>query len=148
MDTNNGPANISSHRHSSKDKSNPSQLQISSNMLSQDSIQHYVEDAEKEAAIERKRLAQQESERKQYASQIISQTSGQSQDQQRQHNGNSSANQITQFSFGKAATKNRFGRPTDGSSRKERLHELLEKTEQYTRFILQQNLKHHKAQQK
>ena len=44
--------------------------------------------------------------------------------------------------------KNKFGKIVDGSTQKERLLDLLEKTEQYTRFILQQNLKHHQAQQK
>ena len=119
---------------------------MSQNMLSQDSIQHYVEDAEKEAVQERKRLALQESERKQYASQIISQTSHKS--QEKQPNAAADANQINPYSFGKVMTKSRFGKHSDGSTKKERLQDLLQKTEQYTRFILQQNLKHHKAQQK
>lgn len=46
--------------------------EIHKQMLSQDSIAHYVEDAEKEAILERKRLALQVSERKQFANAIIS----------------------------------------------------------------------------
>lgn len=48
---------------------------VSQQLLSQDSIAHYVEDAEFETQEERKRLALQESERKQFANAIISQTS-------------------------------------------------------------------------
>ena len=141
--TNNGPTNVSAARPNSRDRANPSSLQMANNMLSQDSIQHYVEDAEKEAQKERKRLALQESERKQYANQIISQTSHNSNEHQPADN--RALNQVNKFSFGKTAPKGKFGRqPTDGTSRKERLHELLEKTEQYTKFILQQNLMHHK----
>lgn len=44
--------------------------------------------------------------------------------------------------------KSRFGRQSDSTSKKERLQDLLEKTEQYTRFILQQNLKSHREQQR
>ena len=49
----------------------------SQQFLSQGSIAHYVEDAELETQQERKRLALQVSERKQFANAIISQTSHQ-----------------------------------------------------------------------
>ena len=48
----------------------------------------------------------------------------------------------------KCVKKGAFGRITDNISKKERLDDLLEKIEQYTRFILQQNIKTHKAQQR
>lgn len=48
----------------------------------------------------------------------------------------------------KCGKKAAFGRNTDNNSKKERLDDLLEKIEQYTRFILQQNMKTHKAQQR
>ena len=36
----------------------------------------------------------------------------------------------------------------DGSNKSDRLDDLIERVEQYTRFILHQNLRHHKSQQK
>ena len=57
----------------SASKQNP--LVLSQAIMSQDSIQHYVEDAEKEAILERRRLQIQEAERKKFANQIISQSS-------------------------------------------------------------------------
>jgi len=47
-----------------------------------------------------------------------------------------------------STNKKLFGKFVDGSSKKDRLEELLERTEQYTRFILQQNVNHHHEQQK
>jgi len=114
--------------------------------MSQDSIKHYVQDGEKETILERRRLELQEQERKQYAHQIISQTShcddAPAQDSDRQAN-------PSFIKPSKNGAKGRFGRqPADSSTKKERLQDLLEKTEKYTRFVLQQNHKHHKAQQK
>ena len=54
-------------------------------------------------------------------------------------------NSLNQLKCGK---KGAFGRNTDSNNKKERLEDLLEKIEQYTRFILQQNMKTHKAQQR
>ena len=92
---------------------------------------------------ERKRLELQERERREFANVIISQTSD------RHQNGpqGSSANMKSglKFDFGMSAPKNKFGRKDDSSSREERLNELLEKIEQYTKFILNQNFKHHKS---
>ena len=48
----------------------------------------------------------------------------------------------------KCGKKGAFGRNTGSNNKKERLEDLLEKIEQYTRFILQQNMKTHKAQQR
>lgn len=36
----------------------------------------------------------------------------------------------------------------DGSNKQDRLEDLIERVEQYTRFILHQNLRHHKTQQR
>ena len=113
--------------------------------MSQGSIEHYVADGEKEAIEERRRLALQESERKQFANAIISQGSL-NHDEAKQ--GPSAGQNNLTFNFGKPAPKGRFGRKEDSSTKQERLTELLSKTAQYTRFILQQNLAHHKAQSK
>jgi SNF2 family DNA or RNA helicase len=117
-------------------------------MLSQDSLANYAEDAEKEAILERKRLALQDSERKQFANAIISQTSHHNENGNQAVETGPTPNQGLVFSFGKSAPKNRFGRKDSGSTKKERLEELLQKTEQYTKFILQQNIKHHRAMQR
>lgn len=121
-------------------------LKESQQMMSQNSLANYMEDADKEALLERKRLALQDSERKEFANAIISQASHQNE------NGNqdveSGPNQSLVFSFGKSAPKNKFGRKDESSTKKDRLEELLRKTEQYTKFILQQNLKHHRAHQR
>jgi hypothetical protein len=101
-------------------------------MLSQDSLKHYVEDAEKETLMERKRLVQREHERRQFANKIINKSVG----PETVKNGanvpfeNNALSTIRQ-------TKKTFGKFTDGSSKKDRLQDLLEKTEQYTKFILQ-----------
>lgn len=54
-------------------------------------------------------------------------------------------NSLNQLKCGK---KGAFGRNTDTHNKKERLDELLEKIEDYTRFILQQNIRTHKHQQR
>ena len=55
------------------------------------------------------------------------------------------ANSLSSIS---STNKKLFGKFVDGSSKKDRLAELLERTGQYTRFILQQNAHHYHAQQK
>lgn len=44
--------------------------------------------------------------------------------------------------------KKKFGKFSDGSTAKNRLSELLDKTEQYTRFILKQNYLHRSQKEK
>ena len=93
-------------------------LQVSQALMSQDSIQHYVQDGEKETILERRRLDLQEQERIQFAQQIISQTS------HRDEPAATEADKVANPSFiqpAKNGAKGRFGRQTDGSSRKERL---------------------------
>lgn len=41
-----------------------------------------------------------------------------------------------------------FGKYVDGTDKKDRLTQLIEKVEDYTRFVLTQNLKHHRAQER
>lgn len=69
----NGSGSHALHENTSASKQ--AHLQVVGPLMSQDSIMHYVEDAEKETLLERKRLALQESQRKEYAHQIISQAS-------------------------------------------------------------------------
>ena len=93
-------------------------------MLSQDSIKNYVENAEKETQEERRRLELQDSQRKQYAKKIISANGN---DQTMQHNALSSLNNTKKKLFGKFA---------DGTSKNDRLNDLLAKVEDYSKFIL------------
>lgn len=44
--------------------------------------------------------------------------------------------------------KKLFGKIANGTEKKDRLQDLLDKTAEYTNFVLQQNIKSHKAQQK
>lgn len=95
------------------------------NMLSQDSIKHYEEDAEKETAEERRRLELQDSQRKQFAKKMLM-------DSDEQTNQNNALS-----NFGAGNTKKKlFGKISDGSSKKDRLNDLLVKVEEYSRFIL------------
>jgi hypothetical protein len=99
---------------------------VSQNMLSQDSIKNYVEDAQKETIEERRRLELQDSQRKQFARKMLQGSTGH--DEQTNQN-----NALTNL----ASTKKKlFGKFQDGSSKKDRLNDLLHKVEEYTRFIL------------
>jgi hypothetical protein len=42
--------------------------------------------------------------------------------------------------------KKLFGKIANGTEKKDRLQDLLDKTAEYTNFVLQQNIKSHKAQ--
>jgi hypothetical protein len=48
----------------------------------------------------------------------------------------------------KTTSRKQFGKYKDGTSKGDRLEDLIERVEEYTRFILYQNLRHHKSQQK
>jgi len=48
----------------------------------------------------------------------------------------------------KNTSRKQFGKYKDGTSKGDRLEDLIERVEEYTRFILYQNLRHHKSQQK
>lgn len=48
----------------------------------------------------------------------------------------------------KNSSRKQFGKFTDGTNKQDRLTDLIERVEQYTRFILHQNLMHHKSQQR
>lgn len=41
-----------------------------------------------------------------------------------------------------------FGKYVDGTDKQDRLTQLIEKVEDYTRFVLTQNIKHHRAQER
>ena len=57
------------HAHPGPLEASPGKQQGLTTLMSQDSIQHYVQDAEKENQEERRRLQLQDSERKQFLSQ-------------------------------------------------------------------------------
>ena len=44
--------------------------------------------------------------------------------------------------------KKLFGKYVDGTDKQDRLQGLIERVEDYTRFVLMQNLKHHRAEQR
>lgn len=101
-------------------------------MFSQESIEHYVKESQKETVEERKRLEKRENERRLFASRML---------EQEDPTG-------MKGHFDMPKQKKVFGKTVaDEGSTKDRLAQLLQKTEQYTRFILQQNMKHHRAQQ-
>ena len=106
-------------------------------MLSQDSIKHYVEDAEKETQEERRRLELQDSQRKQYARKMLEEAKG----EDGQTNQINALNTFTNNN----PKKKLFGKFNDGSSKKDRLNDLLTKVEEYSRFILRQNINAHNA---
>lgn len=58
-------------RQASKGPQNKTQSELAQNMMSQESIKNYVEDAEKETQKEKKRLEQQENQKKQYAKKVL-----------------------------------------------------------------------------
>ena len=114
-------------------------------MLSQDSLKNYVDEADKETFKEQKRLQNQEQERKIFASKITKGPAGNS------HASNGGVtNNPHKFSLMdmKNTGRKQFGKFVDGSNKEDRLDDLIERVEQYTRFILHQNLRHHKSQQK
>ena len=47
-----------------------------------------------------------------------------------------------------SSQKKLFGKFVDGSEKKDRLEALIEKIEDYTTFVLTQNLKHHRCQER
>lgn len=47
-----------------------------------------------------------------------------------------------------SSQKKLFGKYVDGTDKKDRLQGLIERVEDYTRFVLMQNLKHHRAEQR
>ena len=113
------------------------QLQMSQNMLSQDSIKNYAEESEKETQEERRRLELQDSQRKQFAKKMLLEGANDGE----QTNQNNALNNFASTN----PKKKLFGKFNDGSSKKDRLNDLLQKVEEYSRFILRQNINAHNA---
>lgn len=119
-------------------------------MMSQDSIKNYVEDADKETHKEKKRLENQDSQKKQFAKKVLMRQQVGDGDQDEMAAAGSKVltnNSLQKFGGANGKTK-LFGKFVDGTEKKDRLQDLLEKVTEYTSFILQQNKKSHLAQQR
>ena len=58
---------------------------------------------------------------------------------------NNKNNAFSRFNSCQNQNSKLFGKYVDGTDKKDRLQHLIEKVEDYTRFVLTQNLKHHRA---
>ena len=114
-------------------------------MSQEGSKENYVEDADKETHKEKKRVEVQDNQKKQQAKKVLmkQQVGGEDQDEMAGPGFKALTNNSLQNLGGANGKSKLFGKFVDGTDKKDRLKDLLEKVTEYTSFILKQNRKSH-----